>query len=270
MAERGEGMTMGLPIKIDAVEPAMALEIPKGMSFDDWVALGRNLCASSQVINWYIGDWWAAGQHRYGARAKAAAEGLFGKDFGAIANIASVCRSFETSRRHEHLSFSHHQEVAALPPEEADHLLAKAEEAQLSTRELRKLVMSRRAPQQQRERDVIDVRPPEPPCIEFLTPDEIIVELAEALSRERALSDRESSYLERSLRKLSRGQRDEWDGEQDVALVRMMEEGEPVSEIAANILRTEDAVWSRVRYLRRKGMIVRRSQGPMAGAKVEE
>lgn len=125
-------------------QPALALDIPSTQTFDEWVAMGRKLCASSQVINWYIGDWWAAGQHRYGARAKAAAEGIFGKEFGAIANVASVCRAFETSRRHEHLSFTHHQEVAALPPEDADKLLSKAEEESLSTRELRKEVLRHR------------------------------------------------------------------------------------------------------------------------------
>jgi hypothetical protein len=39
-------------------------------------------------------------------------------------NAAGVCRAFETSRRREDLSFQHHAEVAALPPDEADALLA--------------------------------------------------------------------------------------------------------------------------------------------------
>jgi hypothetical protein len=36
--------------------------------------------------------------------------------------------AFETSRRHEVLSFNHHREVAALPPAEADALLNWCEE----------------------------------------------------------------------------------------------------------------------------------------------
>jgi hypothetical protein len=108
------------------------------------VALGRKLAISSQVINWYIGDWWAAGQHRYGARAKAAAEGIFDKEFQAVADIASVCRAFESSRRREVLSFTHHREVAALPPEQADRLLTRAEDERLSTRELRREVRRHR------------------------------------------------------------------------------------------------------------------------------
>ena len=131
-------------IMAGAERPALALEIPKEQSFEDWVKLGRRLCASSQVINWYIGDWWAAGQHRYGARAKVAAEGIFGKEFQTIANAASVCRAFEASRRREHLSWTHHAEVAALPPAEADALLEKAASERLSTRELRKEVLRHR------------------------------------------------------------------------------------------------------------------------------
>lgn len=129
---------------IEPDRPALSLEIPRGQSFDDWVVMGRKLCASSQVINWYIGDWWAAGQHRYGARAKGAAEGIFGKEFQTLMNAASVCRAFETSRRREGLTWSHHAEVAALPPEEADGLLTKAETDRLSTRELRKEVLRHR------------------------------------------------------------------------------------------------------------------------------
>jgi hypothetical protein len=37
-------------------------------------------------------------------------------------DAASVSRAFETSRRREDLSFKHHAEVAALPPDEADAL----------------------------------------------------------------------------------------------------------------------------------------------------
>jgi len=75
-------------------------------------ALGQKLCSRVKVINWWIGDWWASGQHRYGERAKAAAQGIFGREFGSLANSASVARSFGTSRRREALSYSHHVEVA--------------------------------------------------------------------------------------------------------------------------------------------------------------
>lgn len=55
-------------------------------------------------------------------------------------STASVCRGFETSRRREVLSFTHHREVAALPPMEADELLDQAAHMGWSTRDLRSAV----------------------------------------------------------------------------------------------------------------------------------
>jgi len=141
----GEVSAMNAIMTIDTLSrPALALDVPKDQTFDQWVAMGQSLAEGQRVISWWIGDWWAAGSHRYGERAKAAAEGIFGREFGDLANIASVCRSFETSRRREHLTFTHHREVAALPPKEADALLDRAETGSLSTRELRVEAMKRK------------------------------------------------------------------------------------------------------------------------------
>ena len=123
---------------------SLSLSIPDETSFEDWQAIGRRLFARERVINWWIGDWWAFGEHRYGERAKMAAEGIFGASFGTLANYGSVARSFETSRRRELVSFTHHAEVAALPPAEADAMLAKAADENLSTRDVRKAAMLRK------------------------------------------------------------------------------------------------------------------------------
>jgi N6-adenosine-specific RNA methylase IME4 len=69
-----------------------------------------------------------------------------GPSFEVCQNVASVCRAFETSRRHEVLSFSHHAEVAGRPAAEQDRLLDWCEETistkgkPRSTAELRKAV----------------------------------------------------------------------------------------------------------------------------------
>lgn len=125
-------------------KPALALDIPKNQTFDQWTEMGRSLAEGQRVVNWWIGDWWAAGSHRYGERAKAAAEGIFGREFQSLMDMASVCRSFEPSRRRDVLSFTAHREVAALPPNEADKLLERAEKDGLSTRELRVEAMKRK------------------------------------------------------------------------------------------------------------------------------
>lgn len=121
----------------------LSLDVPAELPFEQWCELGQRLCAAAKGVNWWIGDWWISG-HRYGDRARAAAEGIFGRDFQTLANIASVCRSFaETSRRRE-LSFTHHAEVAGLPASEADALLDAADEAGWSVKELRSRVSQRR------------------------------------------------------------------------------------------------------------------------------
>lgn len=119
----------------------LALDLPDNLTFEDWSQIGQELASRQRVLNWWIGDWWAAGQHRYGERAEIAAQGIFGKEYQTLRNIASVARSIETSRRRDNLSWSHHVEVAALPPEEADKMLDKASEKNLSVRELRRDTM---------------------------------------------------------------------------------------------------------------------------------
>jgi hypothetical protein len=127
-SEFREGEMQALRIvEATAGQASLSLDLPKNQTFAEWLDVGKNLAGANKMLNWWIGDWWAAGSHRYGERAKAAAEGLFGREFQTLMNAASVCRAFETSRRRETLSFAHHAEVASLPPEQADELLDRAE-----------------------------------------------------------------------------------------------------------------------------------------------
>jgi hypothetical protein len=68
---------------------------------------------SDHGVSWWIGDWWAFGEQRYGDRkAITEADDWDGPAFQTCADAAMVCRAFETSRRREVLSFTHHAEVA--------------------------------------------------------------------------------------------------------------------------------------------------------------
>ena len=133
-----------------AQSPPLGLDIPEGTSFEHWLALGKHLALTDNALAWRIGDWWVYGEHRYGDRIAAVrTRGWNGPSFGACRNYAMVARAFETSRRRDVLSFSHHREVASLSPAEADQLLDWAEEPRRnggkprSTRELRSQVRSR-------------------------------------------------------------------------------------------------------------------------------
>lgn len=119
---------------------SISLNLPESMTFEQWEDVGAELANRAKKLNWWIGDWWAAGHHRYGERARLAARGLFGREFKTLANIASVCRAFEPDRRREHLSWSHHAEAAALSPGAADMLLDLAERDRMSKAQVRAAV----------------------------------------------------------------------------------------------------------------------------------
>jgi hypothetical protein len=62
------------------------------------------------------------------ASASVEAEDWEGPSFQTCADASNVSKRFEINRRRLHLSFNHHAEVAALPPNEADALLDWCEE----------------------------------------------------------------------------------------------------------------------------------------------
>lgn len=115
-----------------------ALLLPDGMHFERWSALGQTIQKAASASMWWIGDWWAYGEHRYGERAAQALDGNYAMQ--TFMNAGYVAKRIETYRRREVLSFSHHAEVAALPPEQADALLDEAEREGWNREELRRAV----------------------------------------------------------------------------------------------------------------------------------
>jgi hypothetical protein len=109
---------------------ATGMKLPKGLPEQQWIRLGALLGRVDRAICWWIGDWWAYGEQRYGERlAIVEADGWDGPSFRACANYGMVARKFESSCRRELLTFTHHAEVASLPRETADQLLDWCEEA---------------------------------------------------------------------------------------------------------------------------------------------
>ena len=103
---------------------AVGLDLPENLPFADWRRIGAGLGYARTQLLWAIGDWWNYGWGRYGNRVQEVERwGDGGLSFQACMDLGWVCREFETSRRREVLSFSHHREVAGLEPAEADRLL---------------------------------------------------------------------------------------------------------------------------------------------------
>lgn len=148
---------------------SLSLRLPDGLAFERWQEIGRELAAREKVLNWWIGDWWAFGEHRYGDRAKVAAEGVFGLEFQTLRNIASVCRAIDASRRRDVLPWSHHAEVAALArhdPEAAMRILDRAEREGMTKAEVRAEVRALKAA---RRDEVLSARGEDPDYYAVLT-----------------------------------------------------------------------------------------------------
>ena len=122
---------------------ATAYVIQGNVPFGDWVQHGRRLGVIGRSAGWWIGDWLRYGNARYGDRY-ARASRITGYDTQTLMNMVYVASHFEPSRRRESLSWSHHAELAALPQEEQDWWLDRAETDRLSVRCLREEVRRER------------------------------------------------------------------------------------------------------------------------------
>lgn len=115
---------------------AVALDLPDGLTFDEWRGIGETLKGVEKSLMWWIGDWLCFGERRYGETYSQAIDATE-KSYSALSTAKSVAARFEVCRRRQNLSFAHHAEVAALPPEAADRLLKLAEDEGWSHKDLR-------------------------------------------------------------------------------------------------------------------------------------
>jgi len=122
------------------------LQIPEGISFNNWSAMGRKLLGLANACAWSLGDWVIYGEQAYGQRYKLALD-TTALDYQTLRNYAWVARRFDLSRRRDTLSFQHHAEVASLAEPEQELWLTRAERARWSRNELRRRVQATRRPQ---------------------------------------------------------------------------------------------------------------------------
>lgn len=114
----------------------VGLQAEGDISRDDWELTGQLLQRVDASIQWLIGDWInAADAINYGEAENFASE--LGFNVKTIYEYAYVSRKVEISIRMENLSFSHHQLVAAMEPEEQEKWLKRAAEEGISVAKLR-------------------------------------------------------------------------------------------------------------------------------------
>ena len=92
---------------------------------EEWLAHGRRLGERVERDRWALGDWACHGDRAYGELAAAAEK--IDVTYQTLRHLASVARKIELCRRRHSLSWSHHAEVASLPPDVGDGLLDRAE-----------------------------------------------------------------------------------------------------------------------------------------------
>lgn len=115
------------------------LDLPRGLSFDEWEETGKTLGRIGRACQWWIGDWLNYGERAYGEKYTQAMD-VTGLDYETLRGYAWVAARIETVRRQTVSSFSHHAAVAALDPPEQDAYLTEAAENGWPVSELRKQI----------------------------------------------------------------------------------------------------------------------------------
>jgi hypothetical protein len=126
--------------EVGGVANDTGLYLPPDLPFDQYVAIGGLLAFAGRMINFYIADWLAHGEHVYGHKFSQAAE-VLGKAPQTLLNIQAVGRMVPPSRRRpKTVDFWHHYEIRSLPPNDQRRLLKRAETEHLTKSELRRIV----------------------------------------------------------------------------------------------------------------------------------
>jgi hypothetical protein len=110
----------------------------------EWAAAGRRFGTVGRNIQWLLGDWIAYGNEKFGERYARASK-ITGYDTQTLMNMVYVASRFSISRRRENLTWSHHETLAALGPDQQDRWLDEAAEHRWSVSDLRLMTrLSRR------------------------------------------------------------------------------------------------------------------------------
>ncbi|ANW16788.1 LmbU family transcriptional regulator [Streptomyces clavuligerus] len=113
------------------------LRIPAGLPFDSWCRLGSQIKRVSESSVWWLADWLVFGEEEYPDRYQVVIKRT-SLSYQTLRNYAWVARKFPVARRRDALSLQHHAETAALPADEQDRWLERAERERWSARRLRR------------------------------------------------------------------------------------------------------------------------------------
>ncbi|MFE6578942.1 LmbU family transcriptional regulator [Streptomyces rochei] len=115
----------------------VGLQLPVGLTFENWELAGRQLSGLVNSTSWWLGDWLVYGKDHYSDRYERGVRAA-GLQYQTLRNYAWVSRRFPMDRRRASLSFQHHAELASRPVEEQERWLDQAEQQGWSTKQLRR------------------------------------------------------------------------------------------------------------------------------------
>lgn len=126
---------------IAAIPKLNGLSIADGITINEWLEIGTELEKLGDSSAWWIGDWLAYGD-RY-RRDYHDAMAQVDVRWSSARVYRWVSQRVHPDRRHTKLSWSHHQAVARLEPQEQIELLFDAHNGGWGHRELRDVVARR-------------------------------------------------------------------------------------------------------------------------------
>lgn len=149
MAEE-DGGALVPRIAVPGTLTVVAWELPGNLTYEAWAECGERLGRVGGAWQWWVGDWIAFGEARFGeryAQALTAVEVAIGqKDVQTLMNAAWVARKFAARRRRPSLSFSHHLAVAALDDADQETWLDRAERESLTSQDIRAELRAQKKP----------------------------------------------------------------------------------------------------------------------------
>jgi len=112
-----------------------SLIFKRDITKEEWMDGFNSLKKIEGCIQFWIGDFLAYRNQKWGMYDDIAEE--TGLEINALRDYKRISENVESALRNADLTFSHHREVASLPPEKQTEFLNKAVEEKLSVRDLR-------------------------------------------------------------------------------------------------------------------------------------
>jgi hypothetical protein len=166
MSEKRQDNLLPLPRGVE-VTP-VGLNISAKLSYEQWSDLVKRTQRTHRSILWVIGDLLCYGESRWSQKFSQAIEEHSEQTW---LNAMWVSSKIEPIRRLMQLSWSHHQQVAALPPDEQDKFLKIAHEKKLSVHELRKAIRLSRVIEEPQQRSDFRDMPDAPEILPDVEPE---------------------------------------------------------------------------------------------------